>query len=668
MKQYSQKQLKSINENFQLGQKYIQMAMYSRAENNFLDIIKIAPEIVEARNALAFIYTITKQHAKAVDQLKSILKLTPGHALTHHNLGNSLHQQERYNEAIEQYENAIKLDPKLVEAYIHCGISHRMLQNYHKAIEYLHQALNLDKKNARAFHVLGMLYVDIEDYPRALECLENASGLSPTNAEYRVSFATILEKASLDYEAGIQYHQACESDQNYLDAFTLYANFLYEHHRYDEALESAQRAKQLAPQDLSILDQIGNIYQSMGNAELAIEEFNSSLLKEPKRLSSLIGLEQTYQDIGKLDTAIQICDEIIAINPDLPDGYILKSRIKKAKPEDGLADALLKFVPKDELDTNTKVLLNFALGKVFDDQSNYAQAFKYYAEGNRLRNDELNYSKEADEMRFTRFIETFSEDFFQSHHHLGVKCDLPVVIVGMPRSATTLTEQIISSHPQVQAAGEVTFWSHAGTAMPLRLNTETPFPECVKEIISDQAQAIAAMYEATLKKIAGPSIEPIRHITDKMPHNFMNLGLIALLFPNAKIIHTKRDPIDTCLSIFFQNFNDHHSYAFDLNNLAFHYRQYERIMKHWHKVLPGRIFDIHYSDTIADPEYWSRQLISHIGLDWDDACLAPHKLERSVKTASHWQVRQPIYKSSVERWRHYEQYIQPLINGLNNNI
>jgi tetratricopeptide (TPR) repeat protein len=664
VKQYSQKQLKSIDENFQQGQKAIQMGMYSRAEKQFLEVLKIAPEIVEAQNALAFIYVVSKQHDKATALLKTVLKAMPNHAQTHHNLANSLHEQKLYDEAISHYQTAIQLDPKFVEAYIHCGISHRMQKNYETAIQYLHQALNLDKANARAFHVLGMIYVDTEDYPRALECLENASGLAPQHAEYRVSFACILEKASLDYEAGIQYHKACETDPNYLDGFTLYGRFLCEHHRYDEALESAKRAAQIDSQNLDIVDQLGDIYLGMGNTTAAIEKFNTALLKQPKRLTSLIGLERTYQETGKLDDAVKLCDEIIAIDGSLPTGYVLKSRIKKSKSGDGLAEDLLKFTINEALDNKTKISLDFALGKIFDDQNNYAEAFKYYAAGNALRNDELNYSAEADEARFSQLIEIFNADFIKEHQYLGVASDMPIVIVGMPRSATTLTEQIISSHPMVQAAGEVIFWGRAKTAMPLRLNTETPFPECVKEMLPEHAKDIASMYESTLTKIVGTSTNGIKHITDKMPHNFLNVGLIALLFPNVKIIHTKRDPMDTCLSIFFQSFNDSHPYAFDLSNLGFHYRQYERIMRHWHEVLPGRILDINYSDTIADPEYWSRQLIAHVGLEWDDACLTPHKLERSVKTASHWQVRQPIYKTSVERWRNYEAFLDPLKQAL----
>jgi hypothetical protein len=319
----------------------------------------------------------------------------------------------------------------------------------------------------------------------------------------------------------------------------------------------------------------------------------------------------------------------------------------------------LKFTAQDDLETESKIGLNFALGKIFDDHNNYPQAFKYYAAANALKNESFNYSAEADAARFSELIKVFNADFIQQQQHLGGGSDLPVFIVGMPRSATTLTEQIISSHPQVQAAGEVVFWGKAPVAMPLRLNTTTPYPQCVAEMLPQQASDIAAMYESTLLKIVGTNNQ-LKHITDKMPHNFVHLGLIALLFPNAKIIHTKRDPIDTCLSIFFQNFNESHTYACSLENLGHHYRQYQRIMQHWHTVLPGRIMDINYADTVADPEYWSRKLIAHIGLEWDDACLSPHKLERSVKTASIWQVRQPIYKSSVERWRNYEEFLAPL--------
>lgn len=664
MKQLSQKDIIKLNNSFQNGQKSLAINNYKAAEKYFLDVLKIKPDIFEALNALAYVYVATKQHIKATKQLRIILKNHPNNAKVHQNLANSLYEQKLYDEAIYHYSLAIKNDSRLVDSYINCGITYRMKKDYETAINYLHQALNLDKVNARAFHVLGMLYVDVNDYPRALECLENASGLMPNNAEYRVSFATVLEKAGLDYEAGIEYHKACDINPNYLDSFILYGTYLKKHHQYDEALESFTRAHFIDSNDLDVIDELGYTYLGMSDIENALLKFNEALLKEPNRVASLTGLELTMVDTGKLNKAAELCEQIISLEPDNISGYLLKSRVKKASPSDALIGNLLEFDKREGLDLESRIILNFALGKLYDDLNDYSNAFKYYARGNTLKNSELSYSKEADEAKISEIISFFNDEFFSKNQHLRCDSDLPVFIVGMPRSATTLTEQIISSHPKVIGAGEVPFWNKIQATLPLRLGTEISYPECLKQIKAKQALDIANMYESTLRKIAGISTNPA-HITDKMPHNFMAIGLIASLFPKAKIIHTKRNPIDTCLSIYFQNFNAFHQYAFDLESIGFHYKQYERLMQHWHKVLPGKIMDIHYADTISDPEYWSRKLIDHIGLEWDDACLAPHKLERSVKTASHWQVRQPIYKTSVERWKHYESFLHPLIKELN---
>jgi len=256
-------------------------------------------------------------------------------------------------------------------------------------------------------------------------------------------------------------------------------------------------------------------------------------------------------------------------------------------------------------------------------------------------------------------MQVFTRDFIEKNKFLGSDSEVPVFIVGMPRSGTTLTEQIISSHPQVMGAGEVVFWGRAPDAIPYTLGSMNEYPECVTEMSVPKAKGIADKYLELIRKIVGPDTQSQR-ITDKMPHNFVHLGLIAMLFPNARIIHCKRDVMDNCLSIFFQNFGGAHPYAYDLINLGHHHLEYQRLMAHWHEALPGRIFDLNYEDVITAPEYWSRRLIEHVGLEWDDACLSPHRLERTVKTASHWQVRQPIYKTSVQRWKNYEPHLGPL--------
>ena len=665
MKQYSQQQIKYISDNFQQGQRAIQLGQLSRAEKCYIDILKIGPDIIEAKNALAYIYTSTQQHEKAVAQLKVILGTQPNDSNAHHNLANNLFELQNYDEAIQHYQTAISLNPNFVEAHALCGIAHRKLKNYELAIRNFHQALNLDKVNAKVFHALGITYAEIGDYPRSVECLQNAIGLSPNNMEFNLCLGNVLEKSGHVHEADIQYHFTCSTFPNYADAFLLYGDLLTKNRHFNEALECFNHASKLAPHNLDILDNIGYSFLGLANTDMALSKFSYALSKEPKRISSLKGMEEANVNNGKIKEAIAICDQIISIDPTQITGYILKTKITKSKPDDGLAEQLEQLSDKVDLSTNDKIDLNFALGKVYDDQNNYQKAFKSYAQGNALRNNDLKFDREACVASFSELIEFFSVDYFKQHLHLGNESNLPILIVGMPRSGTTLTEQIISSHAKVAGAGEVNFWSDTSLGISLTINSKLPYPQCLNEMQTTHAKDVATRYESTLRKIVGGSSNT-PHITDKMPHNFLNLGLIALLFPNVKIIHTKRDPIDTCLSTFFQNFNDNHPYTFDLSNLGFYYKQYERLMQHWHDVLPGRILDISYADTISDPEYWSRKLISHIGLEWDEACLSPHTLQRTVQTPSQWQVRQPIYTSSVQRWKNYEEFLEPLKQALAN--
>lgn len=664
MANYTQKQIKFISMQFQKGQQAIKSGALDIAEKCYLEILKIDANIQEAQNALAFVYTFSKQHTKAVMQLKKILKTEPNNANIYHNLANNLYELNDYNEAIEHYKTAIKLNPTFTDSYIQCGMVHRKLKMYDHAIKCLLNAYNLDKFNPKVSHGLGITYALLEDYTRAIEHLSKAVTLAPNNNEYNLCLARVLQDADLGHEADIQYHHTCSKFPDYLDAFLAYGDLLTENRFFNEALECFNRAHQLAPEQIDIVEDIGKTYLSMADTDMAIKIFNEILQKYPNRISTLFLIEQTYQESGKIDDAIRVCDQIIAIDPNEPTAYILKSRVKKSKLGDGLAEHLLKLAENPSFPDTHQISIQFALGKIFDDQNNYEQAFNHYAIANALQNKNIHYDINENEAKFNQLIDFFNADFFNQHPNIGVNSNVPVIIVGMPRSATTLTEQIISSHPDVLAAGEVHFWGDAVRGMRNRIKSAHGYPECLNEFTALQAQNIAKEYESTLAKISGASSIP-KHFTDKMPQNFLHVGLIALLYPNAKIIHTKRDPIDTCLSIFFQHFNDSHTYAFDLKNLGTYYQQYERIMQHWHQVLPGRIMDINYADTVADPEYWTRKLIAHVGLEWNDACLAPHKLERSVKTASHWQVRQPIYKTSMQRWKNYEPYIHPLIKALN---
>jgi len=668
MNKFSPQTQKHLSDLFQQGQRAMQTGQFSRAEKCLLDILKIAPGAIEANNSLGFVYAASKQHGKALEQFKLVLAANPRHAHTHHNIANSLYGLGVYEEAISHYQSALSIDGKLTDSLIHCGMAYHKLGQTDAAIACLHRALDQERTNAYAFHVLGKFHGDLKDYSRALDYLQNASNLAPKNIEFKLEFAKTLDKSGLLDEAALLYHQICEENPNYLEAFNAYAALLREYRRFDEALECANRAQQIAPDDIAVEEQIADIYLGMGNTEEALKRFNNALSASPDKLSILKGIGTAYLEVGDLTEATAAAEKMITINREAPDGYLLKARVKKSTKDDGQTEHLLRLCASDKISEDNKMLMHYALGKSFDDQKNYTDAFTHFKIANDIKKSTFTDEQSSfDEKSFDELISLFTPDFMAAHKHFGTERDLPVLIVGMPRSGTTLTEQIISSHPDVLGAGEVNFWGSANKALPLKIQTKTPYPQCLHEMTIAHAQEAIEQYENTLRKIVGPDTTS-RHISDKMPHNFLHLGLIAMLFPNVKIIHTKRDPIDTCLSIYFQHFNEAHGYAADLSDLAAHYKQYERLMQHWHTLLPGRILDINYEDTINDPEYWSRQLISHIGLEWDDACLAPHKLERAVKTISQWQVRQPIYKTSVQRWKNYEPFISPLIEGLAKNI
>jgi len=257
-------------------------------------------------------------------------------------------------------------------------------------------------------------------------------------------------------------------------------------------------------------------------------------------------------------------------------------------------------------------------------------------------------------------IATFGAEFFARTDRAGSQSELPVFIVGMPRSGTTLVEQILASHPMVHGAGELDYMRRIMQTLPERLGVQRPIPECAANIDTALAERIA---EEHLQHLREHSASALR-ITDKTPSNFLRLGLIALLFPKARIIHCQRDPLDTCLSCYFLRFGQGQAFAYDLDDLGRYYRDCARLMEHWRRVLPSPLLEVPYEALVADQEGWSRRLIAFLGLDWDDRCLAFYRSERQVKTASVWQVRQPVYASSIGRWRRYAKHLGPLFAAL----
>jgi tetratricopeptide (TPR) repeat protein len=663
MKPLSQQQIARLQQMLSAAQQAQHSGLSSQAETIFRDVLKQAPEAWDVHQQLALLLARSGKTTEALKHFRLIAKANPIYAVGHANLANALAESGSVDEAIIEFQRALKLEPKLTGARIALGETLRRAARHEEAIAIYKSALDQDRLNHPAFNGLGLVYRDMADLPRALECFEHAVGLDSHNAEYRMNFGAVLVKYDLPDLSIEQFYEAANLQPESLDAVVLLAEVLQKQRRFDDAKECLDRALQLKENEPELYERRGYVYLDLGDSEHALGDFSSALNAHSERPMALLGLGRAHMEAGDALKATDALATLIDKYPEISSAYYYLSVSRKFTQDDPIIAQLQSMTNRMDIDDLSAIALNFSLGKIYDDCKQWDNAFRHYEAGNRLRNKEYDYQLSNQEAYLEGIVSVFNRDFLTAHSDCGIASELPILIVGMPRSGTTLTEQIISSHPQVIGAGEVEFWVNATNTMPYMLETSENYPECMSKITPNKATILAERYIRQLLKIAGPGTTPAR-ITDKFPHNFVNLGLIATLFPNAQIINCKRNAMDNCLSIFFQTFGGKHAYAYDLANIGHHYKYYERLMSHWHNVLPGRILDINYEDTIADPEYWSRKLIAHVGLNWDDACLAPHKLERTVKTASQWQVRQPIYNTSVERWKHYEKHLGPLKDAL----
>jgi hypothetical protein len=396
--------------------------------------------------------------------------------------------------------------------------------------------------------------------------------------------------------------------------------------RFREALSCLESVVQIEPDNAHWLCELGALYEELGNFPEAIKAFRRALVdrsSHPAAIARLLALREGLNDATLADQARQYLESQLDVPP-------------------------------------LRMQLHFALAKHADLSGNYDAAFHHYREANVIAAVGRRYESEGVEARASQLISSFDRALLSARHPWGNMSDRPVFIVGMPRSGTTLTEQILASHARVAGAGELSYFDSLHfTLAQDQSAAENPF-EYAQKIGSNALRCVAAGYLDVLK---AESKDAVR-VVDKMPTNFWYLGLIAMAFPKARIIHCRRNPLDTCLSCYFEDFYENLSYRVRLESLGHYYRQYVRIMDHWNAVLDVPMLEIHYEDTVEDLEKQARRVVEFCGLAWDANCLSFHRNPRVIRSPSRWQVRQPIYSSSVARWRRYEHHLAPLRQAL----
>lgn len=436
------------------------------------------------------------------------------------------------------------------------------------------------------------------------------------------------------------------------------ANQLVKLGRLDQAETLYKQVLASEPDNASAAAALGRIYKTQEKFDLAIEYLNIAVELEPDHVNTRIKLGDSLRDFGDLEQAKYHYRHVLKLQPGHVEALVVLALISRNTEYNEQVRSLETLYRHPELPRQVRRRLAFALGKIFDDLKEYDKAFEYILEGNRIAREDHQATIKSEARGYQRIRAVFDADFFRRYDGIGIDDNSPILVTGMPRSGSSLVEQILASHPDVYGAGEVESFHHIVREMNRTLGTRFPvgFDTLDKKLLQD----MATKYVAELKNLAGHE----HYITDKNMGSIMYIGLIGVVLPNAKIIHCKRDPRDQGLSFFQHDFRHYQPNSYDLRDIGQYYRIRNVLMDHWDRMLPGRLYEIHYEDMVANLEAATRRLLDHCGLSFDRACLAFHQTERTVNTASLAQVRRPLYASSVGRWKNYAKQLQPLIAAL----
>ncbi|MGC1521876.1 MAG: tetratricopeptide repeat protein [Steroidobacteraceae bacterium] len=628
----------------------INAGRYVELENKTRQLLELNPDSGVVWQLLGV--SLAGQGKEALYALTMAAKLLPTDAGAHNNLGNALGRLGRLDDAVAQYRRALLLNPQLAEAHNNLGHALLDLGQARDAAASCRQAVHLKPRYAEAHDNLGSALLELGRPQDASASYARAIAIEPGFAESHNNLGNaLMELGRLD-EAVASYRRALAINASFAEAHNNLGNGLRGLGRLSEAQASYRRALAINPNFAEAHCNLGIAQRLQGRTEEAQASCRRALELNPQSAAAVTVLAEANADRGEFTDAEDFFKRAIAIEPTCPEAWAGLARLRKMTLGDAAWLSQAQRIAAQGLPPRREICLRYALGKYFDDIQDFEQAFTHFRRANELT--KLN-RLQHDRRQLTRAvditIDAYDRHWLNQPRTAASDSPRPVFIVGMLRSGTSLAEQILASHPAVFGAGELTYWSAAAaTYRPSADGAETS---------ASALNTLAGDYLRLLHELSADA----PRVVDKMPTNFPFLGLIHAALPNARIIHMRRNPLDTCLSIYVQHFETIVSYANDLGDLAHYYAEYLRIMNHWRSTLPERaILEVPYEGLVADQEGWSRRMLEFIDLPWDPRCLDFHRTRRTVLTASKWQVRQKISKASIERWRHYEKFLGPLLH------
>mgnify|MGYP001166290739 FL=1 len=587
----------------------------------------------------------------AEPHIKTAIKMFPDYALAHETLGDLLLVKGQISKALPAYQTAMRLDS--TRDIIHKKIEH--IRELEKKSDVARARPNFDAQLRRAQGLeqngdhksAETIYRDIlTKDPNNFEAARLLAGIAVLNKHFR--------------DAEVFLKKVVSNVPGYVRAWVDLVNVQRELDKYDDALESAKKVITLAPESAESYMVYASAIGMSGDHAEAIKAYQKALNLAPDRAGALCSMAHHQKTIGQQDDAIASYRRAIQVKPDHAESYWSLANLKTFRFEANEIDAMLALLDDEDLPETSRAQLHNALGLEFEAQKDYDKAYDNFSQCNVARRLQESYDPVDTEDTYGRIIDLFTPEFVQQKGELEKGDITPIFIVGLPRSGSTLIEQILASHSQVDGTHELGDLARSIQSVRRNRNQGSRFPEALKELDIEAWQRIGKEYLSRTEVFRSGA----PYFVDKNPNNFIYTGILKITIPNAKIINARRHPLDSCFGSFKQLFASGQPFTYDMTELGEYYLQYQRLMDFWHETLPNFVLDVHYEEVVSDLETQVRKVLQFCGLPFEESCLHFHETERAVKTASSEQVRQPIYSSSIDLWRNYEQHLSELVQIL----
>jgi tetratricopeptide (TPR) repeat protein len=622
--------------------------------------LRLRPEYAEAANTLGLALQAQNQVQAAAEQFRAALRWQPGFALACNNLGNALRLLGDSAGALAHFRRAVQIDPNLAEGHTNLGQFLLEQKQPHEALVHCREAVRLRPHLAEAHGNLGNVLRELGRLDEAKQCYTEALRLNPNLAMLHNNMAQALQEEGRLDEARAWYSRGLELDPNLARLHCNLASLFAEQEDHAEAVRGYETALRLDPNYPEAHTGLGRVWHEQGRYEDAQERYRLALRHKSDHAPALCSLGQVREEFGNFTEAEQYLRQAVRHDPRLAGAWSQLATLLRGKLPDDDLQALRRLLADPDLTPGKRAVLRFGLAQVLDARKEFDEAGEHLVHANALALAERRQRGQGyDPALHTQFVDgllaAFDREFFERVRGFGADSERPVFIVGLPRSGTTLAEQILASHPQVFGAGELSLARENFLRLAGDGADEGRALENVSRLDGATTRALADWHLEKLRRLH----EHAPRVADKMPDNYLYLGFLAALFPRAKFVHCRRDLRDVAVSCWMTNFQSIR-WANDFEHIATRFAEYQRVSEHWRQVLPVPVLEVQYEETVADLEGVARRLVAWCGLDWDSACLNFHAGTRPVRTASVTQVRQPIYQRSAGRWRNYEKSLGSL--------